>query len=383
MRTVQPQLLSGAYSFSYLHRNTHRAKLADLRDPLTWRPMDLVVNGRFLTRPITGVERYGRMILEVIAREWPNARVIVPRSAPADVDVFGLELVRTNGIGGHAWEQLTLPRYVGTNDLLLSPANTGPLRVRKHAVVVHDLAVVHHPEWFDRRFAAWYNFLLPRLIRRAANVITVSEHSAAEIRQTYALKDEHVAVVPPFISPERVVTNDAGIGSPYCLVVGSLDPRKGLDRAFEWYRSIDKPSFKLVCVGRSIKSFSQMAVPELDGMMLLNNVEDDRLAALYKGAIALIQPSRFEGFGLPILEAMHHGCPVIASDLPVFREVFSDAVLYAEIGGTRSMLDAMAQLNNENERERIIQKAASFASRYSLQRTTAALHFALDPLINT
>lgn len=382
MRTVQPQLLSGAYSFSYLHRNTHRAKLADLRDPLTWRPMDLVVNGRFLTRPITGVERYGRMILEVIAREWPNARVIVPRSAPADVDVFGLELVRTNGIGGHAWEQLTLPRYVGTNDLLLSPANTGPLRVRKHAVVVHDLAVVHHPEWFDRRFAAWYNFLLPRLIRRAAKVITVSEHSAAEIRQTYALKDEHVAVVPPFISPERVVTNDAGIGSPYCLVVGSLDPRKGLDRAFEWYRSIDKPSFKLVCVSRSVMSFAHIDIPHLHGMVQLPDVDDDHLAALYHNAIALIQPSRFEGFGLPILEAMHHGCPVIASDLPVFREVFSDNILYAEIGGTPSMGNAVDRLTNRTERERIIQKAVLHAATYSLERTAKALHDALDPVLN-
>ncbi|MBK9764781.1 MAG: glycosyltransferase family 4 protein [Flavobacteriales bacterium] len=345
--------------------------------------MGLVVNGRFLARPITGVERYGRMILEVIAREWPNARVIVPRSAPADVAAFGLELVRTNGIGGHAWEQLILPRYIGTNDILLSPANTGPLRVRQHAVVVHDLAVVHHPEWFDRRFAAWYNFLLPRLVRRATKVITVSARSAADIRQTYALKDGHVAVVPPFIATGTWGNVDPGIGSPYCLVVGSFDPRKGMDRAFEWYRSLNAPPFKLVCVGRAINSFAQIDVPELDGMILLNDVDDDRLAALYKGAIALYQPSRFEGFGLPILEAMHHGCPVVASDLLVFRELFEDNILYAEIGGTPSMVDAMYRVSNGTEREQIIQRAARHAATYSLERTTKALHAALDPMLNT
>jgi len=345
--------------------------------------MGWVVNGRFLGRPITGVERYGRMLLEVIAREWPNARVIVPRSAPSDLDVFGLELVRTNGIGGHAWEQLILPRYVGTNDLLLSPANTGPLRVRKQAVVVHDLAVVHHPEWFDRRFTTWYNFLLPRLTRRAAKVITVSEHSAMDLRQTYELREGHVSVVPPFIASGTRATVDLGIGVPYCLVVGSLDPRKGLERAFDWYRSLYKPQFKLVCVGRSNRSFAQMDLPELDGVVLLNDVSDDKLIALYKGAIALYQPSRFEGFGLPILEAMHHGCPVIASDLPVFREVFSDNILYAEIGGTHSMMDAMVQITNGTEREWIIQKAAQHAAMYSLDRTTQALHHALDPLLNT
>lgn len=382
MRTVQPQLLSGAYSFSYLHRNTHRAKLADLRDPLTWQPMGLVLNGRFLGRPVTGVERYGRMILEVIAHEWPDARVIVPSSVPKDVDVFGLELVRTSGVGGHAWEQLILPRYIGAGELLLSPANTGPLHVREQAVVVHDLAVVHHPEWFDRRFATWYNFLLPRLTRRTAKVITVSERSAVDLRQTYSLRGTHVAVVPPFISPEKVVTTDPGIGSPYCLVVGSLDPRKGMDRAFEWYRSLDGPPFKLIRVGRSVLSFATLDYPEIDGVVQLKDVDDDRLAALYKGAIALIQPSRFEGFGLPILEAMHHGCPVIASDLPVFREVFSDNILYADVDGTGSMEESMALLTNVSARERIIQKAVLHAATYSLERTTKALRDALDSLLN-
>lgn len=343
--------------------------------------MGLVVNGRFLERPITGVERYGRMLLKVIAREWPATRVVVPRSALDPLDTFGLEFIRTSGIGGHAWEQMVLPRSLEKDDLLLSPANTGPLRVRRQVVVVHDLAVVHHPEWFDRRFSAWYNFLLPRLTRRVAKVLTVSEFSANDIRQTYALSKERVSVVPPFVALDQTVAGDPGVGSPYYLVVGSLDPRKGLDRVLDWYRSLPEPDFKLVLVGREVKTFSATNVPEFPGVIKLNDVDDARLSALYKSANAVIQPSRFEGFGLPILEAMQHGCPVISSDLPVFRGVFDEAILYADVGDTPTMSTATRRVQNEKDRELIIQRAQAHAATFTLERTANALHEVLDPML--
>ncbi len=176
--------------------------------------MPLVINGRFLTRPVTGVERYGRLLLRIIAREWPGTRVVVPGEATDRIDACGLEIVPLGGRGGHAWEQIQLPRAVGRRDVLLSPANTGPLRVRNQVVAIHDLAVIHHPEWFDRRFAAWYGFLLPRLARRAARVITVSSYSAADLIQTFTLHSDRVMLVQPFTDIASTVGSDADIGMP-------------------------------------------------------------------------------------------------------------------------------------------------------------------------
>ncbi len=343
--------------------------------------MALVINGRFLTRPTTGVERYGHMLLQIIAKEWPDSRIILPARCAEDVDTHGLEVVRQNGLGGHAWEQLQLPRALRKDDLLLSPANTGPLRVRNQVVVVHDLAVIHHPEWFDRRFAHWYNFLLPRLTRRVARVVTVSPTSEADLLQTYALHEERVSLVSPFIPAPSSKATEHGLDAPYYLMVASRDPRKGYDRALEWYAHLSEPTVKLVIVGREGPAFNMPRPIDLNGVVPLTNVDDERLSALYSGAIALLQPSRYEGFGLPVLEALHHGCPVIASDLPVFRALFGDALLYADIGANRTMIEPMSKLADPVERERIIATGRLRAASFSLERTTAELHNALDPLL--
>lgn len=344
--------------------------------------MALLINGRYLTRPVTGVERYSDMMLEVIAREWPNSRVAVPGRWSGPLEIHGLEVVRVGGVPGHAWEQLQLPSALGKGELLFSPANSGPLRVRRQVVAVHDLAVIHHPEWFDRRFAAWYRFLLPRLTRRVAGVITVSGNSERDLVHTYGLRTDHVHVVPPFSAATRTAGTDPGIGSPYFLMVASQNPRKGHDRALDWFRSLEHPAFKFVLVGRSGAAFKAMDAISLDGSIVLNDVDDERLRALYCGAIALIQPSRHEGFGLPILEAMAHGCPVIASDLPVFREEFGDAVLFAEVGASKSMREAMVVMNDPAERAALIIKGHRKAETFSFERTAKELHKVVDPLLN-
>lgn len=344
--------------------------------------MALLINGRYLSRPVTGVERYSDMLMRVVAREWPEAQVLVPKNIGDIRHVHGLEVVRIGTLHGHAWEQLSLPRAIGPNDVLLCPANTGPLGVHRQAVVIHDLAVIHHPEWFDRRFATWYRFLLPKLAKKAASVISVSSTSADDIVHTFEIPRSKVSVVPPYSIPNVPTSTLHGIDAPYYLMVASPDPRKGHDRAMEWYASTSDPKVKLVIVGRESQMFRTMPTADLQNVVHLTNVDDERLAALYYGAVALLQPSRSEGFGLPILEALHHGCPVIASDIPVFREVFDDAVLYADIGANHTMTQALHPISDPIERKAIIAKGRDRAAAFTVARTSAALHKALDPLLN-
>lgn len=344
--------------------------------------MALVINGRFLTRPVTGVERFGRMLLNVIAREWPNSHVVLPRQTGNDVDACGLEVVRQNGLGGHAWEQLQLPYALRKDDLLLSPANTGPLLVKRQVVVVHDLAVIHHPEWFDQRFAHWYGFVLPRLTRRAARVITVSEETKKDLERTYALPEKNVAVVQAFahgLSP--LPAAHTGTKSPYLLVVASRDPRKGLDRIIAWYEGLQVPPFQLIIVGRQVQSFRTSELRTVHGVHFRSDVDDAELHALYAHAIALVHLSRYEGFGLPVLEAMNAGCPVIAMDLPVLRSNFGDAVQYVPVNDLGALLDLVRGLMDPSIRERHVLRGHQCAAGFTIERMAQALHDVLDPLL--
>lgn len=346
--------------------------------------MALVINGRFLLRPTTGVERYGRMLLQVIAKEWPDSRVVIPASGDDEVDACGLEVVRLTGLGGHAWEQLRLPSAVGKQDLLLSPANTGPLRVRHQVVVVHDLAVIHHPEWFDRRFARWYEFLLPRLTRRVAHVVTVSSNSKLDLERTYSLNGDHVAVVPPYGGYlSAAISTDENIQRPFVLMVASRDPRKGTGQVVEWYAKLNSPKFQLIIVGRPADQFRSVDLPMVEGVVLHPDVGDAELVTLYTNAIALIHLSRFEGFGLPILEAMAAGCPVIAAELPVLRTNFGGAVMYLPDHDLAPLEAMIIGLMDPDRRRHYSDRGKQRASQFTQQRMKLALHEVLDPLLRS
>lgn len=344
--------------------------------------MALIINGRFLARPITGVERYGRLLLHVIAKEWPDSRVIVPKGAPEDTGASGLTIIRHGNTSGHVWEQVELPRALENGDVLLSPANTGPLRAQRHVPVVHDLAFLHHPEWFNARFATWYKLLIPRMLRRAERVLTVSGTIREELMRYYAVPADSAHIVPPFVLPSLTRTSaEPGIARPYYLLVASIDPRKGIDRALNWYTGLREPGFDLVIVGRPHRAFADVPIIAGNGVHLLQDVNDDRLGALYRNAIALIQPSYYEGFGLPVLEAITLGCPAITSYLKVFTEQFGDAVIVADIGYTRNMMRAMVLMNDATSRSQWAAKGRERSLAFNERRTTAALHEALDPIL--
>ncbi|MBL7952699.1 MAG: glycosyltransferase family 4 protein [Flavobacteriales bacterium] len=348
--------------------------------------MALLINGRYLTRPVTGVERYSDMLVRVVAREWPDSRILVPRNLKDFSHIHGLEVVPTGMFRGHMWEQLSLPRAVGPSDVLICPANTGPLRVKRQAVVIHDLAVIHHPEWFDRRFAAWYRFLLPRLAHNAARVITVSSTSAEDIMNTLKMPGSKVVVVPPF-AIERTPLPHSPIDGPFVLVVAGRDPRKGLNQIVAWYASLKNPDFKLVVVGRSQGPFpafpiSRPAAPKYRGIVYRTDADDEDLHALYSHAIALVNLSRMEGFGLPILEALEWGCPVIASDLPVFKKNFGGSLFYLSGMNSDGLSAYMDGLRVPNRRAHFAMRGKLRAAQFTQERMAIALHQALDPLLN-
>ena len=193
----------------------------------------ILVNARSFGRRVTGVERYAR---EVTARLGNR------------IDLVGTSA--TQGFGGHCWEQIALPRRMNRGTILWSPANSGPLAVSDQVVTIHDLSVIDHPEWFERCFAAWYRFLLPRLAQRASVVITDSNYSKIRIQEGFRISEEKIIVAPCGVDVEKfrpqsesrhdLVRRKYALPKVYALYVGTLEPRKNLRRLLNAWAQVEE-----------------------------------------------------------------------------------------------------------------------------------------------
>jgi glycosyltransferase involved in cell wall biosynthesis len=286
----------------------------------------IALNARFYAHKPTGMQRYG---IEMANRLAEVLHVVRPSSS-------------LRGATGHLWEQAYLPTASG-NRLLWSPNNTGPLAVSRQVCTMHDIIPVEHPEWFNARFAAWYKWLLPRLTRRAQHLIAVSEFTKQRLIECFGISPERITVVWNGIDRQFRPRTDAEIAamrealgihsSRYLLSLGSLEPRKNLRRLLATWGRIKSElpeDLSLVVVGAkgAPQVFRDAAIDEIpEGVHFTGYARQEYLPALYSGAMALVYPSLYEGFGLPPLEAMACGTPVITSNTTSLPEVTGGAAL--------------------------------------------------------
>lgn len=337
--------------------------------------MKLAVNARFRQRTVTGVERYA---LEVASRLAGNIDYIEPRRS-------------LQGIKGHGWEQAVLPwRFRG--DVLWSPCNTGPLAVRKQVVTLHDCAFLDHPECFTRLFAAWYNWLLPRLVRRVAKVLTVSEFSKSRIVDCLKIPAEKVAVIPNGVNahftpatPEQIAATRSRLQLParYVLSVGSKEPRKNLAKLLEAWQQVapQHEEVSLVIVGaHNSRTFRAAGMNEdLPRVMQTGYLDHADLPAVYSGAELFAYPSLYEGFGLPVLEAMACGTAVVCANATSLPEVAGSAAMLVDPHDANAIASALnALLNNAAERNELRAAGLRRATEFSWDRTAAETKAVLE-----
>lgn len=317
----------------------------------------VVINGRFLGRRVTGVERYGREILRYIG------------------DGSRLESTSWQGWKGHAWEQFILPTKLDQNSVLWSPANTGPLMVRRQALTIHDLSPLEHPEWFHTSFAVWYRLFLPILARRVQSVFTPSEHVKEKVSRRFGIRN--VTVTPNGVDHSLFHPGakqmQFDLPPYYVLFAGTLEPRKNLEGLLHAWKAI-KDEFKemwLMIAGVSGNVFKTIQVSrELERVRFLGYVGDETLAGLYANALLFVLPSQDEGFGLPALEAMTSGTPVIVSDGGALPEVVGDAGMLfclSDQNGLKNTLTAC--LSDAGLRTELRRKGLERAKKFSWQRT--------------
>ena len=221
------------------------------------------------------------------------------------------------------WYPFLLGRE-GAADLLHCPTYRGPLRSRVPLVVtVHDLAVLRHPGAFNRWTRTYSPRVVPAVLRAARRVIAVSDFTRRELVELLGVPDEKIRVVPNAVGDEFTQEGPAEAGD-YVLAVGTLEPRKNLGRLVEAVRKTDR---ELRVVGA--RGWGGVEVRG-NGVRWLGEVDDAELARLYRGAACVAYPSLYEGFGIPILEAMACGTPVVTTRGTAMEEVADGAAVLVD-----------------------------------------------------
>ena len=332
--------------------------------------MKIQVNGRFRKRRMTGVDRYAH---ELTTRLADMVEFVEPRSS-------------VHGVRGHLWEQMSLPWKI-RGPLLWSPCSTGPLAVRKQVVTIHDAAFVDQAATYTKAFAAWYQWLLPKLMRKVRRVLTVSEFSKTRLLDIYKLPEKQIEVIycgvdrrfqPMPLEQIRETRARLGLPDRYVLCVGSLEPRKNLRRLLEaWPQVATKhPEVSLVLAGGcNTTAFADAGLPQnLERVKFTGYLTDADLPTVYSGAEVFIYPSIYEGFGLPVVEAMACGAPVITSNITSLPEVGADACEYVDPLDTDSIATAMNQLlSNPVRKDELRRLGFERAKRFTWE-DSARLH---------
>ena len=329
-----------------------------------------------------------REAIERFANRWPNFSV---KQTLPHTPLVRIPLTLTRELRQHPV------------DVLHVQYTAPPLAPCPVVATIHDLAFEHLPETFNRRSWMQLRFTVRRTARRAAQIITVSEYSRQDISKTYRIASQRILVTPE-AAPARFspVTNETelkkvrktyGIERDYILSLCSIQPRKNLVRLIEAYSLLrqSRPEVKLpqlVLAGKRgwLESETITAAEQNvrgSDILFTGYVADQDLPALYSGALCFVYPSYFEGFGLPILEAMQCGAPVIAGNRTSIPELVADAGLLFDPFDTNALVEALKRILDDADyravlRARGLTRSGDFSWKATAQLTLKAYEKAFE-----
>lgn len=349
------------------------------------------INGRFLSQKITGVQRYAAEMVKgidaLLASEQTPAslrdadwQLLRPADGSEDLHLDRIKIRTVGRLSGHAWDQIDLAG-AAAGGRLISLANSGPVFHRDHIVVIHDAQVFRRPDFFNWRYSTVHR-TMGRLLARHADIATVSAFSRRELADVLNLSASSIPVFSNSAEHFAATIPDTGVldrlgvrPQKFFLFVGSKTKNKNLAVAIRAVQLLDRPDVPLVIVGGdNSKVFQDNSGDGISGLLLAGRLTDSEIAALYAHASAFVFPSLYEGFGVPPLEAMIFGCPVIASMADAVVETCGDAAAYFRATDAEAlkqlMLERLAIGAISDQERRRQQDRVAF---YSWQRSAKAL----------
>lgn len=304
------------------------------------------------------------------------------------------------------WTQIALPVHLRLKkqkpDIFFSPSHYAPrFSPVPTAISIMDLSYHYFPELFRKKDLYQLTNWTAYSAARASVIFTISKASKRDIIRIYRVPEEKVVVtypgvksfasLTPQVYPIHMLQSTFAISSPYFLFVGTLQPRKNIVRLIEAFSMVpaasDESKTLLVIVGKRGWLYEEiLEAPRKFGVeervKFLDSVSDDQLPVLYKNAIAYVLPSLYEGFGLPILEAMKYDCPVITSNVSSLPEAGGDAVLYVDPENSQDIAKKMKELlESKKLRTQLIEKGKKQVARFSWEKTAQQTLAALEDVV--
>jgi len=291
--------------------------------------LKVYINARFLTQQITGVQQFAFEICRYLQHDDLQFVLLIPPGTAIPKALAHHSFLVVGSLSGYFWEQIELSIFLKRkgNPLLLNFCNTAPLIYQNQFVTIHDLAFMNHPEWFSASFSMTYKYLIPRITSRSKKVLTVSKTIQHQLVQYLNVESEILYNGLPFSllglanvkNPER---------KKMIVTVSSINPRKNLTALIEAFTLAELPNYELVIVGASNSVFRKLTFTPSSAVRFTGYVTNDKLIALYRQSELFVSLSKDEGFGIPVLEALHFGCKVLLSDIDVYKECFSEVAQF-------------------------------------------------------
>lgn len=377
--------------------------------------MHVALNGWFWDQPNTGSGQYLRHLLAALRRVAPDLRLtlVLPRQAqaveglPPNVEVVQTSAGRGN-LGKVMFEQRTFPHVVGRVQADIAhvpywgPPLSSPARLVTSVLDVIPLALPEYAQGFNQRL---YVSLVTAAARGSAHVITISEAAKADISRHMGLPPEMITATPlaadDAYHPRMGAERDAAVREKYhlperfVLYLGGFDVRKQVNQLLLAYSYVGpaENDVPLVIAGKE-PAWGSLMFPDLrkyadeleisDHVQWIGMVDEADKPSLYRLADVFVFPSRYEGFGLPVLEAMASGTPVVANQIPVIEEVVGDGAYLVENGNARPMAGAILALLGQNTlRETLISRGLAQATKFNWRKTARETLAVYDRVMQT
>ena len=337
----------------------------------------IYINGKFFCQETTGTQRYAHELLyqfdRLLSDEDNQAiavEILVPQCARSIPRYINLRVRTVGRMSGTAWEQLDLPRFCD-GKLLFTLSGGAPILHSRNAVTIHDAAVVASPTGYSRAYRMWHASVCRRMAHQAEHIFTVSNFSKSEIVRWYGASPERISVT--YLGSDHFSSVEAdssalarfGIYGKYILAAGVSNPNKNFDRIMQAVRSPHMSGIPLVIAGGRDSKVYRGTAKLPDGVRTLGHVTDGELKALYENAACFVFASLYEGFGLPPLEAMASGCPVVVSCVASLQELFNGATFFCDPYNPK---DIAASIQRAIESPPPVHRLKDFARKFSWEK---------------
>lgn len=318
---------------------------------------------------------------------------------PTPTPNFSYKIVRPRKL----WTRIGLPVKLFTEnsrpDIFFTPTHYGPrFSPVPTAISIMDLSYIHFPQLFKKNDLYQLKNWTKLSAKKAKKIFTISEFSKNDIIKTYGVSKENVVVTYPGIKQDlglkikdlsmEDLYKKFGIKGEYILFVGTLQPRKNIVKLIEAFAKLKEDKLELVIVGKRGWLYEDiLSAPQKfdvsERVKFLDFVSDDDLANLYKNALCFVLPSLYEGFGLPVLEAMKNGCPVLISNVSSLPEAGGDAAIYFDPRNADEISKAIKRvIEDKNLRDEMVKKGYAQVKKFSWEKTARQTLKVLEELGN-